>query len=221
MTTPQFVEPVNTVVPQRISSSGATQLTGDSEHRACFRPGSQHRRPTVQVAQHGHRQHPLGAADEIATDDARADPPRLVPHAVDERVHVRRPSVTRCSEADHECRGPRAHRLDVGGVLGDRLTADVVRRRPVQPEMPILHEHVGRYHGATVPGRDDRRVVAGPQYDRSGLPTAAHHPVDHRELTELLQRRGLFRRPGRIVAHATSSGVSRLVTTASRLPDLG
>ena len=61
---------------------------------------------------------------------------------------------------------PRAHRLDVGGVLGDRLAADVVRRRPVQPEMPVLHQHVGRHHDPAVAGRPPpprrRRARAAP-----------------------------------------------------------
>ncbi|CNW00718.1 Uncharacterised protein [Mycobacterium tuberculosis] len=191
MAAAQFGEVFNPVAPQRIASSRAAQLTDDGQHRAGLRPGAQHRGTTVKVTNRGDRHHPLPAADQIAADDAGTNAPRLLPHSVDQRARLRRRRLSGCSKADHERGGPRPHRLDVGGILGDRLAADVLRCRPVQPEVTILHQHVRRHHSATIAGRHQRGIVAGPEQYRGGLSAPPHQPVDHGELAELLQRRGL------------------------------
>jgi len=74
----------------------------------------------------------------------------------------------------------------------------------VQPEMPVLHQHVGRHHGPPVvrwPPPPHAPVRASPQ--RAGA--AAHQAIEMAELADLLQRLGL------LVAHATSSGGCRPV----------
>ena len=78
--------------------------------------------------------------------------------------------VARRAERDDERRRRGAHRLDVGGILGDRLAADVERRRPVEPEVPALDQHVGRHHGPAVGGGDHGGVVAGAQQDGAAAP---------------------------------------------------
>ena len=77
--------------------------------------------------------------------------------------------VARRAERDDERRRRRTHRLDVGGVLRDGLAADVMRRRPVEPEVPALDQHVGGHHGPAVGGDDHGRVVTGAEHDRRGL----------------------------------------------------
>ena len=69
-----------------------------------------------------------------------------------------------------------------------------MRRRPVQPKVAILHEHVGGHRGAAVTGRYHRRVVARAYQYLARLATAPHQPIDDGEFSELLQRRGLSHR---------------------------
>ena len=82
----------------------------------------------IQFAEHGHRHHPLRAAHQVTADNR--GPARtlgLGPHPLRQRGDPARLGVGRCSERHHETRGPSAHGLDVGGILRDRLTSDVVR----------------------------------------------------------------------------------------------
>ncbi len=94
----------------------------------------------------------------------------------------------RRTEADDKCGHPRAHRLDVGGVLRHGFTANVMRRRPVQPKVATFHEHVGGYHHPAVGGRYHRAVVAGPDNHIARRGPAAGQSVDHLELTDLAER---------------------------------
>ncbi len=82
MPTAQLVELANIAVPQRISRSRATKLTDDGQRVAGPGAAATHRFATVQVAKRGHRDHPLRGTDQITADDASAEQPGLVPHAV-------------------------------------------------------------------------------------------------------------------------------------------
>ena len=79
------------------------------------------------------------------------DPASLVPHAVGQ---LDRPARRACQpgapNATTNAVARSAHRLDVGGVLRDGFSADVMRRRPVQPKVPAFDQHVGGHHDAAV-----------------------------------------------------------------------
>ena len=112
--------------------------------------------------------------------------------------------------------GRAAHRLDVGGVLGDRLAADVVRRRPVQPEVPVLHEHVGRHQrrGRRRPTPPPRRHP-GPSTHRGGLlaarAPAGRSPRTHRVAAASGTRRDSSRTPPPSARHGPVRARSRPV----------
>ena len=66
-----------------------------------------------------------------------------------------------------------AHGDDVGQVCGCRPTSDVVRGRPITPEVAILDEEIGggdhpavscAQDGSVVAGTEDHRVAAGQQF---------------------------------------------------------
>ena len=128
--TAQHIELANTAVPQRISSGRSAQLSGDRHGVAWLRAAAAHRLATAEVAQHRHRNHPLRRADQITADDARPEQPRLIPHPVGELERLRGSRVRGRAECDDERGGLRTHRLDVGGVLRDGLTAHVMRCGP-------------------------------------------------------------------------------------------
>ena len=106
-----------------------------------------------------------------------------------------------------------AHRLDIGGVLRDGLTADIVRCRPVQPKVPALDEHVRRHQHTTVSGQHHRCVVTGSESDVARLGPTPGQPVDHPELADLAQRA-----IGSAAAHITSSPIGGTRTTVGSSP---
>ncbi len=180
----QLVEVLNIVLPQRISGGGSTQFADDGHCVAGLGASAAHWFMAVQVAQHGHRDDPLRRAHQITADDPCAKHLRLVPHSVGQSQHLLRGSVTGRAECDDERGGPRTHRLDVGRVLRDRLAADVVRRGPIEAEMPALDEHVGGNHRLPAAYRHHRRIVARSQRDSLGLIAASHQSVDDAELAK-------------------------------------
>ena len=182
-----------------ISGRRAAQLTRDGQGVTHPGPGPQHRRASAEIAEHGHRDHPLRGADQVPADDAGAQPAGLLPHPVGEFERLRGRGVTGCAERDDECGRRGTHGLDVGGVLRDGLSADVVRRRPVQPEVPALDEHVGGHHCPAVRRDDDRGVVAGTDGDHRRLFAAGDEPVDDGELPQPGQAVGRL-----VVRHDTS-----------------
>lgn len=127
-----------------------------------------HRITAAQVAERGHRDHPLWRADQIAADDSRTDGFGFVPHAVGQFGGLRCGRIRRRTEGDDEGGGACAHRLDVGGILRNRLAAHVEWCRPVQPEMPICDQHVGRHHGPAVGGVHHGGIVPGPNATAAG-----------------------------------------------------
>ncbi len=118
---------------------------------------------------------------QVSADDAGADQGGLGGEAVGELQRPGGVEVGRGTESDEQRRGAAAHRVDVGEVLGGRLVADVGRRRPVEPEVPVLHEQVDR--------RDDRR--------RPTRTTAASSPGPDHDVVGLREPRRQSTRPGR------------------------
>ena len=149
------------------------------------RPLEQHGRAPTEIAERRHRDHPLRGADQVAADDARAASAGLLPHAVGQRLTASVAVSPGAPNATTNAVAARTHRLDVGGVLRDGLAADVMRRGPVQPEVPALDQHVGGHHGAAVGCSHHGRVVAGAERDPRRLIAPADQPVDDRELAEL------------------------------------
>ncbi len=199
VSTTQLFELANIFVPQSISSSGATQFADDG-HRVA-RPGAAttHRFTTLQIAQHSHRNHPLRGAHQIPAGYTRAEQPRLVPQTVGQLERLRRRRVGGRTERDDERRRTGTHRLDIGGVLCDGLAAHVVRRRPIQAEVPPGHQHVGGHHCLAVAGEHDRGVVTGPQRHRGWLIAAGNQPVDDGELAGAREGLGVV-----VARHVTS-----------------
>ena len=188
MALPQMLEIINSRAEQAEPRRRAAQFARHRDHRPGSGSAAQHRVPAVQIAQRGHRDHPLRAGDQIAADDSRAEQTRFGPHPVAEFGHLCRRGVRRRAESDHEGRHPRTHRLDIRGVLRNRLAAHVMRAGPVETKMTTLDEHVGAHRDPSVRRIHDGGVIAR-SHPNSGRPASSGiQPVDHGELSQLLQR---------------------------------
>jgi hypothetical protein len=77
--------------------------------------------------------------------------------------------VTWRAESDQQPLGLRAERRKVAEVDGGRLVAQVLVRRPVEPEVDTLGEDVGRRHPVGVEERPFG-VLAGDEPSRLELP---------------------------------------------------
>ena len=185
---PQIVEPGDPVAAQRESGGRAAEFPDDGDHRTRASSAAQHRRTSAEIAEGGHRHHPLRAGHQVPPDDAGAGFVRFGPQTVGEFLRRCGSGVRRCAESHDEGGRARAHRLDVGGVLRDGLAADVVRGRPVEPEMPALDQHVGGDHHPAIGGVHHGGVIARAHRHAVGHAPARHQPVDERELAHLTHR---------------------------------
>ena len=150
-------------------------------------------------AQHGHRDHHLGGAGQVAADDAGAHPAALLDEPGRELQRPGGGQVGRCGQADRQRRGPTPHRVDVGDVLRRRPVTHVGSRGPVAPEVSALDQEVGG--DEDVPGPDPQHggVVAGPQQDVLALGEQPGQCGDQAELPGVGQGRPRGRpgvRPG-------------------------
>ena len=127
-----------------------------------------------QIAQHGHRHHPLRAADQISADDAGANPAGLVPHPVGQRADLCGRRVRRCAEADDErgdpcrpslrCRRRSARRLYGRHRAVSTSPAESACPRPACPSTPRTRPSAASTTAASSPGpRATRPAGADPE----------------------------------------------------------
>ena len=143
----------------------ASQPVGDDDHLAGPGGGArQRRRAGGEFAERGDGDDDgaCGRARQVAAEGSATRATQFVSHAVgelDEPVDTR--ALLRRERHD-DAGGPRAHRDDVGEVLGDHLDPDVVGARPVVAPVEIEHHRVGRDDGTARREGQDGRVVTGP-----------------------------------------------------------
>ena len=106
------------------------------------------------------------------------------PHAVSQFLYSCRRCLCRRAERDDERCDTRAHRLDIRGVLGNRLAAQVMWRGPVQPKMPAFDEHVRGTATRASGALTTARIVARTQQDTGGLTATRDDAIDHREFAQ-------------------------------------
>ena len=195
MTTTQFVESVDSLVPTTNipQPSGPAHPPRQAPNPA-FAPDRNTGGAAVQLAEHRHRHHPLRAADQIASDDAGTDAARLVPHSVDQRVHLGCRGVAGRAEA--RPRKPRRR----APIASMSAAFWAIALRPtscgVDQSSRKCRSCTSMSVDTTVrpsPAGHHRRVVAGSERHRGGLAASAHQAIDDGELTDLPQRRPTLR----------------------------
>ena len=158
-------------VPQQGQACGRpAKPTGQHHPVARLRTCPGHRRPPAEVTQSGHADDDAFAGHHVAADDDRPDQGRFVAQAIgqvgrpgDRQVRWRR-------ESHQQRRSGSAHRCDVGEVCGGGLAPHVVPGGPVEPEVDVLDEHIGRGDDPAVRSEHHGGVVARPKQDRRGGP---------------------------------------------------
>ncbi len=164
------------------------ELARHRDDVALDRTGAGDRALAPEITEGRHRDHQLIAVHQVPARDGTARARRLDPQTVGDALDDPDRGVGRTTERHDETGGTRPHRHHVGGVLRDGLATDIGRRRPVEPEMPALDEHVGTHHEPSVGRGEQRGVVAGTEQHLRALLTTGVDPVDHGEFTQLTHR---------------------------------
>ena len=164
---------------------GPTEPAGHRHDVAGVRSAAGDRRTPLQVAERGHRQGQRTGRDRVAADETDTDLLRFLPHARGELVDHRGRQVRGAAEPEEHARRHRSHRGDVGEVDRDGLAPHLVRVRPVEAEVHVLHQHVGGRHHPPVAGVEHGGVVTGADQRIRRLLPARRHPPDETELTQL------------------------------------
>ena len=162
------------------------QPAGDHDAVAGTRPRPRHRWPPLQIPERRDGQHHGVGGDDIPTDNRRPHSGGLVPQTGHEPVGHGQRQGRSSGETHEQRRAHRAHRRDVGEVLGGGLAPHLVGAGPVEAEMPPLHQQVCACDDRPAGRRDDRGIVTGPQEHQRGLRTQRPgDPVDKPELADI------------------------------------
>ncbi len=164
---------------------GPAEPAGHRDHIAGLGTGAGDRLLVAQIAERGDRDGDGVTAYDVPADDRGAGHLAFVAQPVHQLGRPGRGELRGHDQAEQDRGGHRAHRRDVGEVLGGGLAADVVGGGPVAPEVPALQEDVGAGDHPPVRRGDHRGIVTRPDpYGRSGGEPGGELP-DQPELPQL------------------------------------
>ena len=128
---------------------GPSLPTGERDDvtRACARSGH---RVTVHGAERGDRDDDLVGGCQVTSDHRGTHERALVGDPAGQPGGPGHRQVGGCGKTHRERGGAAAHGVDVGQVRRRDLVTDLLRRRPVTPEVAGVDVQVGRHHDAAV-----------------------------------------------------------------------
>jgi DNA-binding Lrp family transcriptional regulator len=167
-----------------------TDATAKDHTVAGTSAGAGHGRIALQITERRDAQHHHVGARHVTASNGCGDDETFVAQTVDEVKSPLHWQVGWRSEADEECGWCRTHGDDVRQVCGCCPTSDVVRGRPIPPEVAILDEEVGGGDHPAVSCAQDGGVVAGTENHRVAAGQPSRNGRDQPELAELADAAG-------------------------------